>query len=193
MSQHEESIRVLSFPSQLGWMAVALRAGGVCRLTFGHPSRRAALQAAESATSGEHKATKGASRHGAVGPPRTKPSPESRPGDAALVRRLQAYAKGAHDDFLDVHVAHDAHTPFARGVIQSCRRIPLGATVTYGQLAAKAGSPRAARAVGNVMARNPVPIIVPCHRVVGGGGSYGGYSGPQGLDMKRRLLRMEGA
>jgi methylated-DNA-[protein]-cysteine S-methyltransferase len=63
---------------------------------------------------------------------------------------------------------------------------------TYGDLAAAIGSPGAARAVGSVMARNCFPLIVPCHRVLGAGGSLGGYSAPDGLRMKRRLLAMEG-
>jgi methylated-DNA-[protein]-cysteine S-methyltransferase len=69
--------------------------------------------------------------------------------------------------------------------------VPSGATSTYGALAARVGRPRAARAVGTVMNRNPLPIILPCHRVVGSNGSLTGYAG--GLDRKRRLLALEGA
>jgi len=196
MAQHHPSLRVLSFPSELGWMAVALRDDAVCRLTFGHSSRRAAQQAAERATSAANgSGTNGTlstnTANGTSGTGRAMASPKTRAGDTALVRRLQAFARGAHDDFLDVRVEHDANTPFARRVIQHCRRIRSGSTLTYGQLAARAGSPRAARAVGNVMANNAVPLIVPCHRVVGAAGSLGGFSAPQGVDMKRRLLRME--
>ncbi len=88
--------------------------------------------------------------------------------------------------------AHD-RTAFQRAVIDHCRRIPRGEVLTYGQLAERAGYPRSARAVGNVMATNRVPLIVPCHRVVGAGGNLGGFSAPQGLQMKRRLLRLEGS
>jgi methylated-DNA-[protein]-cysteine S-methyltransferase len=80
--------------------------------------------------------------------------------------------------------------PFHAKVLRACRRIPYGRTVTYGQLAAQVGRPRGARAVGQAMARNPVPLLVPCHRVVGGSG-LGGYGG--GLDLKRRLLALEGS
>ncbi|MEX1224432.1 MAG: MGMT family protein, partial [Pirellulales bacterium] len=73
----------------------------------------------------------------------------------------------------------------------ACRRIPIGQTMSYAELAAVAGSPGAARAVGNIMAGNRVPIIVPCHRVVGSGGSLGGYSSSGGLRTKRRLLSLE--
>ncbi len=79
-------------------------------------------------------------------------------------------------------------TRFTRRVLRAARAIPPGATMTYGALAGRAGSPRAARAVGQVMARNPVPLVVPCHRVVASGGA-GGYAG--GLAMKDRLLALE--
>ena len=69
--------------------------------------------------------------------------------------------------------------------------MPYGETDTYGALAAKAGSPRAARAVGTVMNRNPIPIVLPCHRIVGASGALTGYAG--GLEIKRHLLQLEGA
>ena len=69
-------------------------------------------------------------------------------------------------------------------------RVEYGTTTTYGTLAAQAGNPRAARAVGTVMNRNPIPIILPCHRVIGASGNLTGYAG--GLDLKERLLRLEG-
>ena len=71
------------------------------------------------------------------------------------------------------------------------REIPYGQTATYGALAAKAGNPGAARAVGMACNRNPIAILIPCHRVVGSNGSLTGYAG--GLDFKRRLLELEGA
>ncbi len=73
----------------------------------------------------------------------------------------------------------------------ACRRIPWGQTRSYAQLAAVAGRPGAARAVGSVMAKNRVPLVVPCHRVIASSGQLGGYSAPQGLSLKRRLLAME--
>jgi methylated-DNA-[protein]-cysteine S-methyltransferase len=82
---------------------------------------------------------------------------------------------------------------FQRAVVGHCRRIPPGQTLTYGQLAARVGRPRAARAVGRVMATNRFPLIVPCHRVVAAGGVLGGFSAPQGLAMKKRLLAAEAA
>jgi methylated-DNA-[protein]-cysteine S-methyltransferase len=108
-----------------------------------------------------------------------------------LRRRLQEYALGAADDFRDVCVLLPKLTDFQRAVIDATRRIPCGATRSYGELAAEAGRPGAARAVGNVMASNRVPVIIPCHRVVASGGKWGGFSAPQGVDLKRRMLEVE--
>jgi len=80
---------------------------------------------------------------------------------------------------------------FHAKVLRACLRIPYGKTLTYAELAERAGNPRAARAVGQAMARNPLALVVPCHRVVATGGGAGGYGG--GLDLKRRLLAIEGA
>src|SRR5207248_10965245 len=82
---------------------------------------------------------------------------------------------------------------FQNRVVRACRRIARGRVRTYGELAAACGSPGAARAVGTVMAKNRYPIIVPCHRVVGSAGSLGGFSARDGINMKRRMLEMEGA
>lgn len=80
---------------------------------------------------------------------------------------------------------------FAAGVLRQTARIPFGDVRSYGQVAAKAGSPRAARAAGNALGSNPIPIVVPCHRVLHADGGLGGYSG--GLDRKRYLLALEGS
>ena len=117
-------------------------------------------------------------------------------GKSEIARRLIAYALGRRDTFqdvpLDLRFATGGNwTPFRERVTQLCREIPSGTVVSYLDLAEKAGAPRAARAVGTVMAKNPFPIVVPCHRVVGSGGGLGGYSAPTGLDFKRRLHALE--
>ena len=85
-----------------------------------------------------------------------------------------------------------SHTPeFQRDVLHELARVPYGEVTTYGTLAARVGKPRAARAVGGAMHSNPIPIVLPCHRVVGASGSLTGYGG--GLDRKEWLLRLEGA
>ncbi|MES1248452.1 MAG: methylated-DNA--[protein]-cysteine S-methyltransferase [Actinomycetota bacterium] len=80
---------------------------------------------------------------------------------------------------------------FNQRVLRELAQVEYGTTTTYGTLAARAGNPRAARAVGTIMNRNPIPIVLPCHRVVGAGGKLVGYAG--GLERKERLLRLEGA
>jgi methylated-DNA-[protein]-cysteine S-methyltransferase len=108
------------------------------------------------------------------------------------IGRMRRFAEGEPVDFCDVPLALDHLTPFARRVVGACRRIGWGQVSTYGELAAACRSPGAARAVGSVMAKNCYPLIVPCHRVLASGGALGGYSAPDGLRMKRRLLAMEG-
>jgi methylated-DNA-[protein]-cysteine S-methyltransferase len=104
-------------------------------------------------------------------------------------RELDEYFEGRRRSFdlpLDLRVA-----PFHADVLRELARVPYGETTTYGTLAARSGRPKAARAVGTVMNRNPIPIVLPCHRVVGANGSLVGYAG--GLDVKRHLLRLEGS
>src|SRR5690606_816156 len=104
---------------------------------------------------------------------------------------LQRFAEGTPESFDDVLLEWPPLTEFQRRVLDTTRRIPYGQTLSYGQLAARAGSPRAARAVGTVMANNRFPIIVPCHRVVASGEKLGGFSALQGTVLKRVMLDME--
>jgi methylated-DNA-[protein]-cysteine S-methyltransferase len=119
--------------------------------------------------------------------PRVLRSP--RPTDEAR-RQLDEYFAGKRREF-DLAVDLRPAREFGRAVHDELARVPYGEVTTYGTLAARAGRPRAARAVGTVMNRNPVPIVLPCHRVVGSTGSLVGYAG--GLDRKRTLLELEGA
>jgi methylated-DNA-[protein]-cysteine S-methyltransferase len=107
-----------------------------------------------------------------------------------LVERIRAYLAGARDDFADVELELPEWTPLQRGIFTALRGIPYGEVVTYGELAALAGRPRAPRAAGSFCADNPFGLFVPCHRVVaaGGIGSYGSL----GVGYKRRLLELEG-
>jgi methylated-DNA-[protein]-cysteine S-methyltransferase len=104
-------------------------------------------------------------------------------------RELDQYFAGARRTF-DVPLDWRLTQGFARRVLQATARIPYGATSTYKQVAAKAGSPLASRAAGNALGSNPIPIIVPCHRILHAGGGLGGYTG--GLERKRLLLGVEG-
>ncbi len=109
----------------------------------------------------------------------------------SLTSRIAAMFEGEPDDFRDVVIDESHLTPFGRRVISACRRISWGHTTSYGKLARQAGSAGAARAVGQVMAFNRTPLIVPCHRVVASRGQLGGFSAPRGSTMKRRLLSLE--
>ncbi len=108
---------------------------------------------------------------------------------APVVDGLRRYLDGDPRPF-DGLVVAPVGTPFQLRVWEACARIPYGATVTYGELAAMAGRPGAARAVGGAMNRNPVPFVIPCHRVVASDGTLGGY-GIGGLPVKRWLLDLE--
>lgn len=157
------------FQTELGWFALFGCDGCVERLLIGHPSRRevqASCMARGLETDNE-----------------SDWFPELR-------ARLQRYAEGEPEDFNDVPVRNAAETPFQRRVLRTLQRVRFGETVTYGELAARSGSAGAARAVGRVMARNRVPIVFPCHRVVAASG-VGGFSAPQGISLKQRMLELE--
>jgi O-6-methylguanine DNA methyltransferase len=105
-----------------------------------------------------------------------------------LAGELASYFAGVPDPFktaLDLRAA----TPFQRKVWAALRKIPFGRTVSYAELARRVGSPRAARAVGQAVGANPIPILIPCHRVIRSSGDLGGFSA--GLPIKRWLLRHE--
>jgi methylated-DNA-[protein]-cysteine S-methyltransferase len=111
-----------------------------------------------------------------------------------LEGQIQDYFAGRHTVMdtgpeLDLSWAR----PFTRTVLQACRSIPAGETRSYGQLAQTVGRPAAARAVGGALGRNPLPLVVPCHRVVGARGRLTGFTAPGGLDLKRRMLDLEAA
>lgn len=166
-------IALNTFRTPLGWCAMLGEGETLHALTFGHRSVGAAIAWLD------------------------KQLPQPLAADAKrmnwnkpLSKRIVAMLEGEPDEFRDVKVDTSHLTPFGRKVAARCRRIQWGEIRSYGELAAAAGSPGAARAVGHVMATNRTPLVVPCHRVVGSTG-LGGYSAPQGLDTKRRLLIME--
>lgn len=152
-------------------MAFSARGSLVRGLTFGHFSAQEALGSLRS---------------------ESMTQPIESKWEKQFVDRLRAYANGVLVDFSDVELDLKGMTSFQQRVLGECREISYGRTLSYGDLARRVGSPRAARAVGSVMAINPVPLVVPCHRVIGGGGNLGGYSASQGIAMKHRLLKLEG-
>ncbi|MFH1716355.1 MAG: methylated-DNA--[protein]-cysteine S-methyltransferase [Planctomycetota bacterium] len=109
-----------------------------------------------------------------------------------LQERITAYFDGCPVEFgKEIPVALDGFTTFGASVLTACRNIRLGQTTTYSGLAKKTGRPAASRAVGSALARNPLPLIIPCHRVVRTDGKLGGFSAPGGENLKKRLLLHE--
>jgi len=167
--------RISVFATPLGWFGLVGRDQRVHRLTIGHASAddvRTSILRQSPARNGQEDFVE------------EDWFPELR-------SRLQAYASGSKIDFSDCEVEIAGVTSFQRRVLAATRRIAYGRTATYGELARSIGCADAARAVGNVMAANRVPVLIPCHRVVAAGGKWGGFSAPQGVDLKQRMLRME--
>lgn len=107
----------------------------------------------------------------------------------AAARELDEYFAGRRTGF-DLPIDWSLTRGFAGDVLRQTARIPFGKTSTYAEVAGRAGSPRAVRAAGNALGANPLPVVVPCHRVLRTGGALGGYTG--GIERKQFLLRLEG-
>ncbi len=107
-----------------------------------------------------------------------------------IAREVQRYFRGEADSLRDIPVDLSDSTAFERRVYEATRQIPFGKVATYGQIAKAIGKPKAPRAVGQALGKNPIAIVIPCHRVVASDGSLGGFTG--GLSWKRKLLRHEG-
>lgn len=166
----QNNARRAVFSTELGWMALVGTGEVLGRLVFGYSSAEDAERA--------------------LGSEWLERSREAS-WNSRLQRRLRDYAAGEYVEFDDIPVVMDNLTGFAREVILAARETRYGHTTTYGRLASQAGSPKAARAVGNLMAANPIPLVIPCHRVVYAGGRIGHFSAPGGSAMKRLLLEME--
>lgn len=164
----------LVFETDLGWFG-AVAADGVLRgVAIGFPTEDKAWENLQRKELGQR---------------------EAGPADADLLHRLQRdltdYAAGRSVDFSGYPVSTEHLTPFQRRVVDVVRAIPYGETRSYADVARAAGSAGAARAVGNVMAGNRVPLVIPCHRVLASGGGLGGFSAPGGTAFKEQLLEME--
>lgn len=156
--------------SPLGRLIVAVTPRGVVRIAYEGELEESVLQELADGVS-----------------PRVMRAPERT--DTAR-RELEGYFAGSVRRF-DLPIDWSLVHGFAVGVLQATARVPFGHVATYGEMAASAGSPRAARAAGNALHINPIPIVVPCHRIVPASGGIGGYGG--GEDRKRFLLDLEGA
>src|SRR4030042_775154 len=109
-----------------------------------------------------------------------------------LQKQIAAYFEGSFVNFSpDMPVVLDGLSGFSREVLTACRKVEFGQRITYAGLAQKAGRPAASRAVGNALAQNPLPLIIPCHRVLRTDGTMGGFSAPGGISLKKKLLTLE--
>lgn len=171
----EATPQVSIFQTDMGWFGLMGHDRTIAALTIGHCTKKEAHSAIRRR----------------LGLKSAEPDPVEADWNPELRSRLVRYARGENVDFTDCNIRLPQLTAFQKRVLDSTRKIPYGETLSYAELADKAGSPQAARAVGNVMASNRVPILVPCHRVVASGGKLGGFSAPQGTDLKRRMLEME--
>jgi methylated-DNA-[protein]-cysteine S-methyltransferase len=156
--------------SPLGRLLVAVTPRGLVRLAYADERDDAVLEDLAARVS-----------------PRVLRAPER---TDAVRRELDDYFAGRRHAF-ETPVDWSLVRGFAGDVLRATARVPFGAVSTYRDVAAAAGSPRAYRAAGNALGSNPIPIVVPCHRVLHASGGLGGYTG--GLDRKRHLLRLEGA
>ncbi len=106
-------------------------------------------------------------------------------------KKLEEYGYGNQVDFSSIPCSLAAMTPFQQQVLNATRAVSSGNIQTYGELAQQIGRPQAARAVGGTMARNPIPIIIPCHRILGSNGKLTGFTAPGGITLKQKLLDLE--
>lgn len=181
------------FPTELGWMAVAVTDLGVAQVVFGYPSSSACLAALQRAWSQRMSRTVRVDRlrGNVAGTSKADRLDERVQWADDVQQQLTEYADG--DKMVSDTIPLDltCRTEFQRRVMMACRLVGYGQTASYLELAQRAGASRAARAVGSVMARNPLPLLIPCHRIVATAGLLGGFSAPEGLTMKRRLLALE--
>ena len=158
------------FETELGFAGIAWSDDGIVRFRLPDATRDAA---------GKAIAHKGA----AAAPP---------PAVAEVVAQAQRYFAGERIDFTAIGLDLSGVDPFRRSIYDALRKVCFGETVTYGELAKRADAPGTAQDVGVAMARNPVPLIIPCHRVLAAGGKIGGFSAPGRTETKQRMLALEG-
>ena len=159
------------FETKLGFAGIAWNDDGIVRFRLPDPDRAAAEKQFGKAEPAD--------------PP---------PAVAAVIDQAKRYFAGERIDFTPIDLDLSGVDPFRRAIYEALRRVGFGETVTYGELAKRAGAsePQAARDVGVAMARNPVPLIIPCHRVLAAGGKLGGFSAPGSVETKQHMLALEG-
>src|SRR5260370_4086978 len=169
------------FETALGWCGIAWRERG----DSSAPSAVTCLQLPEAtAKMTESRSARNSGARKASAPPRRI---------AEVIEKIRKHLQGEIRDFRDIAIDLGGADRFARQVYQAAREIPAGETRTYGELAKALGQPAAARDVGQALARNPIALIIPCHRVVAAGGKPGGVSASGGPATKARRLGIAGA
>lgn len=163
------------FDSAIGWLGIAGTSKLIQAVFVGHPSQVSVVNAAERWVAGCNNVT----------------SLTKRNWNESLQKRLLQFAEGQRVEFDDFRLDLPKQSKFREKVLEATRRLKYGMTISYGELAQRVGHPGAARAVGTVMSTNRFPILIPCHRVLASGGKLGGYTAPQGIKLKQRLLDME--
>lgn len=172
MKRSSEGLAYAVWPTAWGAMGAVAGGGGLVRVVLPHysPSDLRDLLAFEHAGAADDEAA-----------------------FAGLIERSRAYFNGQAVNFDDLACALPGEKTFTGKVLRACRAIPYGQTLSYSLLARAAGSPDGARAAAAAMGKNPLPLIIPCHRVIYADGRLGGFSAPGGVDQKRRMLALEGA
>ena len=162
------------FPTAIGLCGLAWSERGLTRVVLPEPT--------EAATRARLK--RGQGEIGEAEPP---------PAVARAIADISALLESGRANLGGIDLDMEGIAPDEQAILAAARRIPAGSTLTYGELAAAAGQPGAAREAGQAMARNRFPIVVPCHRVLASGGGFGGFSAPGGVESKARLLNIERA
>ena len=167
-------IAAIVFPTDLGFVGIAGRSEAVIRTTLPEPDEDSAWRTLYGAAD--------------IGIGNTDAGDDHIQWVAS---QIQAYCADEPVDLTKIVVDESQTAPFTRKARMACRTIQRGQVRTYRWLATQAGNPKASRAAGRAMATNPVPLLVPCHRVVGSNGDHTGFGGSVGLPLKAQLLRME--
>ncbi len=164
------------FETELGFMGIAWSEAGLTRLCLAEPERASVERRLARVAGGT-----------------AQVSPEAQP--AWIVRLIDAitdYASGESREFSSVPVDLAGVDDFRLAIYDAARELRFGAVTTYGELATRAGYPGMARETGAALGSNPVPLVIPCHRIVAAGGKIGGFSAPGGSASKERMLALEG-
>ena len=158
------------FPTAIGWCGALTAQSGLLRLYVGYTKRNQLLN----------------QMVGVVGC-----SMEKVPATGVVIDTIKRYCSGEKVSFEGCKMDWSSLSPFQQKVLKAAMKIPYGSVETYGSLARKVGCPRGSRAVGNALAHNPFPLVIPCHRIIRGDGKPGGFSAAGGVVLKNKLLEME--